>query len=381
MLTHLTDIATLVPSHLVLCCKSGTKKTAAAGGGRAPPCATSKAPQMQNDVHVSVDAWILNPAHRLAGGRMDRLLSTLTGVLLLLLANPAQAWNRGGHLVSGALTWRELGQIGAPARDEARRVLESHPAYAHWQSELSDHTEVDRGEALFMLAAAWPDDVRRGQFKRFDQPTWHYVNFAYTPGKPLADVLGSEPFNGQLLSQLLANLSLYRDRNNAPALRAVALSWVLHLGGDITQPLHVTALVNPALPDGDRGGNDLLVRASERSKKGIRLHKIWDDGATGTNVSLTAASHLAIELASERTAAPTAATIASGMSAAQIIRAEAASSYAFAVERVYLKGALEFVTQEDADAPLVPEGYTKQLKALSRDQMRRAGRLGAALLR
>ncbi len=307
--------------------------------------------------------------------RTANVIKWIAIALVLVASNPGHAWNRGGHLVSCALAWRELSQTNLAARDEARRVLEAHPAFTAWQNELADNPAVDRGEALFMLAAAWPDDVRRGQFKRFDRPDWHYVNFAYTPGKPTANVLASAPFNGQLLDQLVANVGVYRDTKNAPALRAVALSWTLHLAGDLTQPLHVTALVTKELPDGDRGGNDLLVRASERGKKGIRLHKIWDDGASGTGGTLNAASQLAIELSATKLPAPT------GGDAAQLIRQEAARSYGLAIDRVYLNGKLAFVLDEDAEAPLVPDGYTKQLKALSQEQMRRAGSLVAALLR
>lgn len=294
--------------------------------------------------------------------------------IALFLSTQSHAWNRGGHLVSGSLAWRALTQANVAVRDDARRLLEVHPAFVHWQNEIADNPGVDRGEALFMLAAAWPDDVRRGQFKRFDRPDWHYVNFAYTPGKAPVDVFGSEPFNWQLLGQLVANLALYRDAKNTPALRAVALSWVLHLAGDLTQPLHVTAMVTKDLSAGDRGGNDLLVRASERSRKGIRLHKIWDDGATGTGVTLNGASQLAIELSAGKI--PTFQI----SNAAEAIRKEAALSYALAIDRVYLNGKLAFVTDEEADAPLVPDGYTKQLKALSQEQMRRAGKLAAALV-
>lgn len=116
------------------------------------------------------------------------------------------------------------------------------PAYVHWQKEINDSEVVDQRKTLFRLAAAWPDDARRGQFRRFDHPAWHYVNFALTPGQPLTDVLQTEPFHGQPRDTLRSNLTIYEDPKASISDCAVALSWVLHLSGDITQPLHVTAL-------------------------------------------------------------------------------------------------------------------------------------------
>lgn len=82
-------------------------------------------------------------------------------------------------------------------------------------------------------------------------------------------------------SALRSNLTLYRDAKASKADRAVALSWVLHLTGDITQPLHVTALMNKDFSWGDRGGNEIRVAGSERARKDVKLHKMWDDGASG----------------------------------------------------------------------------------------------------
>ena len=144
--------------------------------------------------------------------------------------------------MTGALTYDELvkGDAALLASDVA--LLKAHPACEKWDGDLLDSPTIDRNKALFMLAAAFPDDARIGQFKKFDRPSWHYVNFRYTPNQPLTDVMATAPFNGKPLDALEANLRMYRDSKADVADRAVALSWILHLTGDITQPLHVTAL-------------------------------------------------------------------------------------------------------------------------------------------
>jgi hypothetical protein len=50
--------------------------------------------------------------------------------------------------------------------------------------------------------------------------------------------------------------------------RRVALRFVIHLVGDLHQPLHVG-------DNGDRGGNDTRVRFFTR---GSNMHRVWDSG-------------------------------------------------------------------------------------------------------
>jgi len=60
------------------------------------------------------------------------------------------------------------------------------------------------------------------------------------------------------------------DGSLSPAERGEALAWVLHLVGDIHQPLHTSARVTPSEPEGDRGGNLFKLRRRDN------LHRYWD---------------------------------------------------------------------------------------------------------
>jgi len=65
------------------------------------------------------------------------------------------------------------------------------------------------------------------------------------------------------------------DRNSAE--RALFARYVVHLVGDIHQPLHSVALFNKTYPEGDIGGNRekvLLVNGSTSN-----FHSYWDAGA------------------------------------------------------------------------------------------------------
>ena len=60
--------------------------------------------------------------------------------------------------------------------------------------------------------------------------------------------------------------------NAADTTKAVALAWLLHLVGDIHQPLHCSSRVTPdeALPRGDAGGNTFRLDDNRN------LHGYWD---------------------------------------------------------------------------------------------------------
>jgi hypothetical protein len=74
------------------------------------------------------------------------------------------------------------------------------------------------------------------------------------------------------------NISL--PENHGSRIRTQALRFIIHLVGDIHQPLHCATRVTEQFPDGDRGGNSLMVRlvgTDGRAKK-VKLHSYWDGG-------------------------------------------------------------------------------------------------------
>lgn len=57
--------------------------------------------------------------------------------------------------------------------------------------------------------------------------------------------------------------------------QAIALRIILHVVGDIHQPLHTITRVSRSHPKGDRGGNDFRLG---KNKVGNNLHRYWDKG-------------------------------------------------------------------------------------------------------
>ena len=58
------------------------------------------------------------------------------------------------------------------------------------------------------------------------------------------------------------------------------LSYLIHLIADEHQPMHCESFYTAAMPNGDRGGNDVYVKPAGRlpsgTPQGVRLHGLWD---------------------------------------------------------------------------------------------------------
>jgi hypothetical protein len=60
--------------------------------------------------------------------------------------------------------------------------------------------------------------------------------------------------------------------------RSYALRLLIHYVGDIHQPLHATARVDPKYPKGDGGGNFVGIPSIDGAKN---LHSVWDSMVYG----------------------------------------------------------------------------------------------------
>lgn len=272
----------------------------------------------------------------------------------VLLPHNGFAWSRTGHMMIAAMAYRDL---PVDLQQKYTLLLKSHPEYEAWQSAYGElSVDIALGEFLFMEASIWPDQIRRSG-NGFDHPTWHYTNFPLIPDDfPLKETLTPE---NDVLYGIAHSRSILADEAVANGVRAAHLSWILHLVGDMHQPLHTVAWVNSTYPEGDRGGNDIFVRAAT-DRKAINLHAFWD-GLLGTSHDVRRARNEATRLRQtiegpqiERNAK---------------VRDWALEVRSLAVQAVYLNGALTGATMEEADlAPVLPPGYTENAKAIAEQQ-------------
>lgn len=170
------------------------------------------------------------------------------------------------------------------AREKTIKLLLSAPE----DSDLSvfylpgSRSDEAKKRELFMIASTWADIVRDKKFKvRFDKyhhGTWHYLDTFWRDGNGKAEVLSEMKSDDEnAVERLFAFDKVLRDDSVSDADKAIALAWILHLGGDIHQPLHDSARVTELEPKGDQGGNLFLL--SPKDAKGedrLNLHWYWD---------------------------------------------------------------------------------------------------------
>lgn len=202
---------------------------------------------------------------------MKRLL--LISLIVLSVSRASYAWNYEGHMTLVIIAYSTL---TSDERQNVDAVLQFHPAYSEWRDDyqqLGSSPPVPFPAYAFFRAANWPDQVRDTPA---DRPTWHYVNFPLKPPNTLNT--NTTIGDGVLLTQIgnnLARVASQPTTNAKKVQRAIALSWILHLIGDLHQPLHTAALRNNTYPQGDRGGNLFFIRPAAQAP-GDKLHIFWD---------------------------------------------------------------------------------------------------------
>jgi nuclease S1 len=206
----------------------------------------------------------------------SRIISTLSGSLRTLLivaaalsATPvAIAWGCQGHQIIAFIAENHLNHR---ARAAALKILAASPI----DSSLPRYCQPRSADPL-ADASTWADDIRS---VRPETAPWHFVDIPRGARKgSLAPYC--PPATGCVVSALDAQLRVLKDPHFSAAARADALRFVIHLVGDIHQPLH-------DVTNNDLGGNCVpveffgeLPRETNAARESFspELHWVWDVG-------------------------------------------------------------------------------------------------------
>lgn len=74
------------------------------------------------------------------------------------------------------------------------------------------------------------------------------------------------------LHQLYATLKSTNTKKNTDLMKSFTIRLLIHITGDVHQPLHSSALFSPHFPDGDQGGNLFKIKYKSFNE----LHALWD---------------------------------------------------------------------------------------------------------
>jgi hypothetical protein len=162
---------------------------------------------------------------------------------MLLLPVTGFCWGVTGHRVVAEIAQRHL---SSKAKKELRNLI-GQETLAQW--------------------ANWPDFIKSDTTHTWDKASkWHYVDLPGNLGKDEFIAALKKLPGENLYTQIQAMAAQLKDQTQTVENRQIALRFLVHLVGDLHQPLHVGR-------DADQGGNKISVSWFDKT---TNLHSVWD---------------------------------------------------------------------------------------------------------
>jgi hypothetical protein len=220
-----------------------------------------------------------------------RLFSTiLLAIFVSGAVFPAFGWHEEGHKLTGYIAWQRM---TPQTREAVVKILRAAPEdsnIAAFYPVYGIEPEELRKMNYFILIPTWADMVRERSFpvrnQKYHHSNWHYYDTFWSEVDGKIVVVPAPEETGQAVQQLEEAERVMKDPKAKDADKAVAIAWMLHLTGDLHQPLHNSARVTKTEPKGDQGGNlFLLTPEGTPPAQRLNLHTYWD-GITNRSVPL-----------------------------------------------------------------------------------------------
>jgi hypothetical protein len=327
----------------------------------------------------------------------------VAGALLLaswlLWPGRAAGWGPGGHRVVANIAYDRLDPA---TRSSIVKVLRKHKDFenrftARMPDDIRTGPAEDQERWIFLQAAIWPDLIR--PIREYHKENWHFINMPYylsphdqaalqdviKPNvslalpSPLPATAELEKLNGvQALKLCVRGLT---DADTTDEEKAIYFCWLLHIVGDIHQPLHSTCLVSRGrfhTFEGDRGGNGIHI------KQGKNLHSFWDGMLGGEQTMNSIRKRAADILASDELKKAAEDAVGKKKLAVEVWVQE---SNELAKDKVYDKLIIDEVTKGEANAthPLgkvdLPLEYRQMAGQLAQRRVAEAGYRLAEILK
>ena len=220
---------------------------------------------------------------------MTTLRVYLCWFLLAFLPAPLFAWGPIGHMTVGCAAYERLTPA---AKARVRDLLKLNPEFANWEKQIPAGTSADdHDRMIFMIATTWADDIKGDSKYSDDGPDpntpdgatssqnigytdlfrhryWHFIDTPFSPDHTPLPAIPTPNAETEIDAFRAVLASTQPD-----PLKSYDLVWLLHLIGDIHQPLHATTRATSTETKGDAGGNDVKLVGDASSN----LHSYWDD--------------------------------------------------------------------------------------------------------
>lgn len=169
---------------------------------------------------------------------MHFLISILLLSSFYIDSDQTERWGQIGHYVSGEIAEKHLNDL---AKARVNNIL---------------------GDRSIAISTVWMDDIRSDDSYDFD--TWHYVTIP--DGEEYDPDIQEE--SGDIIWALETLIEELKSGDLSEEEESEKLKLVIHMIGDIHQPLHVGT-------GDDRGGNDVRL---QWFREDSNLHRVWDSG-------------------------------------------------------------------------------------------------------
>lgn len=174
-------------------------------------------------------------------------------LLLALDTVSSHAWNSTGHRLVAQIAYDNL-------KPEVRTLCDQY------NKSLNHFSK----SANFVSAASWLDTIKNKDVHWYDQ--LHYIDIPFSKD---GTTLPPQRDRNALWAIKKSMAVLSSPKASKPE-KGLALRILIHVVGDIHQPLHTITLISEHQPQGDLGGN--LFKLGKNSIAG-NLHEYWDKGA------------------------------------------------------------------------------------------------------
>jgi hypothetical protein len=191
----------------------------------------------------------------------------LAALIALSAPVPAVAWDAEGHELVATMAWSRLNPKAQKAVTELAREMEN-PDQAY--------------DAITL--ACWMDDLKKNAAMPYHGRFlgWHYIDIGIEPGdpQPSLDPGDDNEVHGNVVQALKRAVVVLKGGTD-PYIKtkAMACAMVMHLVGDIHQPLHCATryFISGGRLHQDAGGNKENVLNGPPGGEGkFNLHAFWD---------------------------------------------------------------------------------------------------------
>ena len=165
-------------------------------------------------------------------------------ILILACYIPLQsmAWGALGHRIVGEIADSYL---SPNARKEIKKIL---------------------GNESLAMSSTWADFVKSDTAYNYLYD-WHFINFEYEMELPEMQAFLEKDTAVDAYSKLIFISKELKRKTLSPIKKQLYLRMLVHIVGDLHQPLHASQA-------GNKGGNDVKVMWFRESSN---LHRVWDE--------------------------------------------------------------------------------------------------------